>query len=203
MTSAPRKETKTVRPPLPRPPPWGAPRRQLSGAPIPIRAAGHRIPHSPVQVLIQRLVRILVALDAPHEILCGFVTVTVDIVRAAQFHLLPEPCTEQGRVKAGGRAGPETKENAGRVGGWLGGRPGQGWGGGRWPGGLVPGPSSHIGAKRVLTAPSGWSPSPCGTWGDEARGMRGLATLPTQTISPSPSKLSPANQVYTPGINRG
>lgn len=51
-------------------------------------------PGSPVQVLVQRLVRVLIALNAPHEVLCGLVAITVDVVRAAQFHLLPEPGTE-------------------------------------------------------------------------------------------------------------
>lgn len=72
-------------------------------------------PHSPVQVLIQRFVRIFIAFDAPHEILRGLVTITIDIVRATQFHLLQEPGTEQGHIRAGGHKGPETKETAGGV----------------------------------------------------------------------------------------
>lgn len=47
-------------------------------------------PHSPVQVLVQGLVRILVALNASHEVFRGLITIVVHIVRAAQFHLLPD-----------------------------------------------------------------------------------------------------------------
>ena len=65
-------------------------------------------PGSPVQVLVQRLIRVLIALDAPHEVLCGLVAITVDVVRAAQFHLLPEPGTEDTSAPEARQWGPRT-----------------------------------------------------------------------------------------------
>ena len=111
-----------------------------------------RCPASPVQVLVQRLIRILIALDAPHEIFRGLIAIVVDVVRAAQFHLLPGSGTEQGHIRAGGQAGRRPRRMLG------GGEAGQE----DWPpGGLVPfgsvqwlpGPSSHTSAKSITGHP--------------------------------------------------
>lgn len=71
-----------------------------------------RVSCSLVQVFIQRLVGVFIALNTPHEVLSGFVAVPVDIVRTAQLHLLPEPDTEQGHIRTGVQTEPKSKDTA-------------------------------------------------------------------------------------------
>lgn len=73
-----------------------------------------RISCSLVQVFIQRLVGVFIALNALHEVLGGLVAVPVDIVRTAQLHLLPESGTEQGHIRTGVQTESKARSQLGR-----------------------------------------------------------------------------------------
>lgn len=67
-----------------------------------------------VQVFIQRLIGVFIALNALHEVLGGLVAVPVDIVRTAQLHLLPESGTEQGHIRTGVQTESKARSQLGR-----------------------------------------------------------------------------------------